>query len=183
VARALVELAPGPWVNFGVDASVAALPPRLRPGIGLRPGGERPDLEDLVVTLTGALYESVAAHARLGVGVAMDIGHHESYSRPLGIVADGARRLGDLPVLWVGVRCPLEVVWQRRQEMWGQERATADERLLDAVERWQEAVHAHGGYDLEVDTSRQSPSQCARAILTRLGEGPPGTAFARFAAT
>jgi chloramphenicol 3-O phosphotransferase len=31
----------GVWVNLGVDAWAAVTPARLRPGIGLRPGGER----------------------------------------------------------------------------------------------------------------------------------------------
>ena len=68
------------WVNLGVDASMCATPPRFRPGIGLRPGGERPDLEDIVVLLYAALYDSVAAHARLGVDVVVDVGQHDRYS-------------------------------------------------------------------------------------------------------
>ncbi len=34
------------WLNLGVDAFAGVTPRQLRPGIGLRPGGERPDLED-----------------------------------------------------------------------------------------------------------------------------------------
>ena len=45
IALALVEAQPGVWINHGVDASMAATPDGLLPGIGLRPGGERPDLE------------------------------------------------------------------------------------------------------------------------------------------
>jgi len=182
VARAVMDSATEPWVNLGVDASVAALPERLRPGIGLRPGGERPDLEDLVVVLYAALYESVARHARLGLNVVVDVCHHESYSRPLRILPDSARRLSGLPVLWVGVRCPLDVVWQRRDDTWGQRSQTAEDELHRAVERWQLAVHAHGEYDLEVDTSVLDPAQCARVVLSRVADGPPGSAFARLAA-
>jgi len=179
VARAVQDTIDGNWVNLGVDASRAWTPARLQPGVGLRPGGERPDLEDGVVQLYAALYESIAAHARLGLDVVVDVGHHESYSRPLHVLRDCARRLGGLPVLWVAVRCPLEVVWQRRAESWGQHRDRADEELCAAVERWQHAVHAHGGYDLEVDTSVLGPAECARAVGDRLAAGPPGTAFAR----
>jgi hypothetical protein len=35
----------------------------------------------------------------------------------------------------------------------GQKREAADETLLAAVELWQDTVHDHGGYDLELDTA------------------------------
>jgi chloramphenicol 3-O phosphotransferase len=54
IAHALQECGAGVWVNLGVDASTNSLPARLRPGIGLRPGGERPDLEGQVVPLYAA---------------------------------------------------------------------------------------------------------------------------------
>ena len=92
------DLAEEPWINLGVDAYVREMtPPRFRPGIGLRPGGERPDLEPFVAACYAALYESVAAHSRLGLNVVVDVGHHDSYSRPLGILADAARTLRGLP--------------------------------------------------------------------------------------
>ena len=55
------------------------IPARLRPGIGLRPGGERPDLEDAVVALFGALYAAVVAWSRSGLDVVVDVGHHDDY--------------------------------------------------------------------------------------------------------
>lgn len=41
--------------------------------------------------LDAALYESVASHSRLGPNVVVDVGHHDSYSRPLGILAGTGR--------------------------------------------------------------------------------------------
>jgi chloramphenicol 3-O phosphotransferase len=76
----------------------------------LRPGGERPDLEGLVPQLYAALYESIAAHSRLGLNVVVDVGHHDAYSKPLHILANCARRLVALPVLFVGVLCPIETI-------------------------------------------------------------------------
>src|SRR5688500_7789135 len=76
----------GRWINLGVDAQNRALPPSLLPGIGLRPGGERPDLEPDLPGLFFALYDSIAAHARQGFDVVADLGHHDFYSRPLGIL-------------------------------------------------------------------------------------------------
>jgi chloramphenicol 3-O phosphotransferase len=176
VARALQERGTGVWVNLGVDSSQRALPERYQPGIGLRPGGERPDLEPLVATLYAALFDSVAAHARAGVHVVLDAGLHDEYAEPLDIVPDAARRLRGLPVLLVGVRCPIEVIWDRRRATWGQAVEAADDELILAVERWQRAVHAGVTYDLEVDTSRSSPEHCAESITRRLS-GPPGTAL------
>jgi chloramphenicol 3-O phosphotransferase len=169
------------WVNLGVDTSMAQLPETLRPGIGLRPGGERPELEDLVVVLYHGLWESIAAHAGVGVNVVVDVGLHESYSRPRAIRRAGARRLQGLPVLLVGVRCPLDVIWARRAKSWGPS-GTPERQKTEAVERWQSEVHAGLTYDLEVDTAALTPAQCADLVAARIENGPPGDAFARLAA-
>lgn len=180
IARALQARGTGPWVNLGVDTSISQLPETLRPGIGLRPGGERPELEELVLMLYAALWESIAAHARLGLNVVVDVGLHESYSKPRNVRDDGARRLRGLPVLFVGVHCPLEVIWERRANSWGQAKPDRAE-VLEAVRRWQVAVHEGLVYDLEVDTAELSPSQCADRVATRIAHGPPGDAIGRLA--
>ena len=179
IARAIQETFDGPWMNLGVDAYVLCVTPeRYRPGIGLRPGGERPDVEALVPTFYAALYESVAAHSRLGLNVVVDVGHHEGYSTPLGILADAARRLEGVPAYLVGVQCPLDVIMQRRDA--GEEgrgsgyvTGTPDDPPPEPVRRWQREVHIPGIYDLEVDTSTSTPEQCAAAIQRRLQDGPP----------
>jgi chloramphenicol 3-O phosphotransferase len=38
----------GVWMNLGVDGFMQMTPARYLPGIGLRPGGERQDIEPLV---------------------------------------------------------------------------------------------------------------------------------------
>ena len=177
IAHALQDRGPGVWVNLGVDASTSALPERFRPGIGLRPGGERPDLEDLVVTLYAALWDSVAAYARPGLNVVVDVGIHDAYAAPHPMAREAARRLEGLPVLVVGVRCPVEVIWERRRASWGQGLREADDQAVAAVDRWQSAVHDSMDYDLELDTSSLSPAQCADAIVARLS-GPAGTCLA-----
>jgi chloramphenicol 3-O phosphotransferase len=78
IVAAMQEAFDGIWMNLGVDSYAEATPPRYRPGIGLRPGGERPNLEPVVKTLYAALYETIAAHSRLGLNVVADLGHHES---------------------------------------------------------------------------------------------------------
>ncbi|RUZ81060.1 chloramphenicol phosphotransferase [Mesorhizobium sp. M7A.F.Ca.US.006.01.1.1] len=167
VAKAIQERFDGVWINLGVDVYEQATPARYRPGIGLRPGGERPDLEALVPGLYAALYESIAAHSRLGLNVVADVGHHDAYSKPLQILADCARRLAGLPVLFVGVRCPIEIIMERRAASAadkGYVTGSADDPVPLPVRLWQEEVHRPGVYDLEVDTSLLSPIQCADAI-------------------
>jgi chloramphenicol 3-O phosphotransferase len=179
IAHEIQRTFSGPWINLGVDSSMRSIPEKLQPGIGLRPGGEWPDMEDLVIALYAGLYESIAAHVRIGINVVGDVGHHDSYSRALHILEDCAQRLSGMPVLFVGIHCPIEVIWQRRELSWGQRREEADEALLAAVERWQEAVHQPGTYDLELDTSQLSPAECAVIISDRLTNGLPGEAFER----
>ena len=170
----------GRWINLGVDAQNRALPPSLLPGIGLRPGGERPELEPDLPGLFFALYDSIAAHARQGFDVVADLGHHDVYSRPLGLLPACARRLAGLDVLFVGVHCPIEVIMARRN---------ADPQFYVGgvgvpapVQRWQDAVHVPGIYDLEVDTGAMSPEDCADAIERGLATGPL-QAFATLAAS
>ena len=144
-------------MNLGLDKFKKATPERFQPGIGLRPGGERPDLEPLVKTFYLALYQSIAAHSRLGVNVVVDATHHDHYSQPLGVLRDCARVVADLPVLFVGVRCPLDVIMQRRIATWGSS-YDADGSVPPPVRRWQVAVHRSHRYDIDVDTSTGQPT-------------------------
>ena len=184
IAEVIQATFDGPWMNLGVDVFARSVtPPRYRPGMGLRPGGERPDIEALLPALYGAFYDAVAAHSRHGLPVVADVGHHDDYSAPLGLLPRAARQLAGLPVLLVGVRCPIEVILQRRAA--GQPGRQGDYvtgrpggPIPEAVGRWQAEVHVPGIYDLEVDTSARTPTECAELIRTRLG-GPPPTAMDR----
>lgn len=183
IVAAIQASFPAPWLNLGVDVYVRQITPeQYRPGIGLRPGGERPDLEPFVVRCYAALYEAIAAHSRLGLNVVVDVGHHDAYSVPRDILADCARRLAGLPVLFVGVRCPIETIMARRNAgQPGREGSyltgTAEDPVPEPVRRWQHEVHRPGSYDLELDTSLLSPEECAARIRRRLEAGPEPTAF------
>jgi chloramphenicol 3-O phosphotransferase len=169
------------WLSFGVDAMADVIPSGLRPGIGLRPGGERPELEDVVVKLFEVLYAAVAAWSRAGINVVVDVGHHDDYSRPLGVLPRTAVLLQGLPAYFIGVRCPVEIVMARRDaapggaDSQGGRYVTSepDGSIPDVIFRWERAVHNPGTYDLEVDTSRSSPEACAAAIVRRVDEGAP----------
>lgn len=183
IARALQAASNRAWMVLGVDAVMRVTPKALHPGIGLRPGGEHPDLEPLVERSYLALYAATAAIAREGLDVAADVGHHNAYSRPLRLWPRCLARLEGLPVLVVGVRCPLEEIMRRRKGSAAHyARATAAEPVPAPVRRWQEAVHDPGLYDLEVNTARSSPQDCAEAILAALHEAPIQSAAQRIAA-
>jgi chloramphenicol 3-O phosphotransferase len=131
-------------------------------------------LEALIPTFYAALYDSIAAHSRHGLNVVVDVDHHDAYSRRLNTLRDGARRLIGLPVLVVGVRCPIEVIMERRG-------AKAGAQVPEPVLRWQQEVHHPGIYDMVVDTSAMSADQCAARIGDRL-RGPTGVAIEALAA-
>lgn len=74
------------------------------------------------------------------------------------------------------------MIWSRRRATWGQDRESVDDGVRAAVQLAERTTHAHGSYDLEVDTSVLSPQDCAALIAQRLADGPPGTGFHDLAA-
>lgn len=182
IAVAIQARFDGLWMNLGVDHFKQMTPARFQPGIGLRPGGERPDLEPVAVRLYRAMYEAIAAHSRLGINVVVDAVHHDCYSVPRRILPACAQQLRGLPVLFVGVRCPVEIAMQRRRATWGDHGYNQGGAVLDPVALWHEAVHTPGIYDVEVDTSMLRPDECADLIAICLADGPPQpSAFQRLA--
>jgi chloramphenicol 3-O phosphotransferase len=89
-------------------------------------------------------------------------------------------RLTGLPALFVGVRCPIDVLLERRRATWGVGRGE-DGSIPEPVSLWQDTVHTPGIYDMEVDTSMLSAEACAAQIRQRLEQGPPAAAFERLA--
>ena len=169
IARAIQRRLDGVWMNLGVDVYRQAVPDWLQPAIGLRPGGERRDIERHLPLLFAGLYESIAAQSRVGLDVVVDIGHHDAHSEPLHILQHSARRLVGLPVLVVGVRCPLPAILARRAAAEaGREgvydRAGTDGGIPASILAWQTQVHDPGIYDVEVDTGSMSPDACCSKI-------------------
>ncbi len=173
IAQVLVES--HGWVNHGVDRSMASTPPELQPGIGLRPGGERPDLEPEVGRLYRELWERVAALADAGGRVVVDVGLHRDYATDLDPWAIAAEALAGRWVLLVGVRCTPEAILDRRAASTGYLTASEAGEIPEPVRRWEAAVHDPGNYDIEVDTSRFTPGECADLILRRLETGRRGS--------
>lgn len=80
----------------------------------------------------------------------------------------------DVPVLFIGIQCPLPEVERRER--------TRTDRHAPSPPPLDEAVHAHGCYDLEVDTARYEPVQAARLVAEIIAQPPDPTAFDRLRA-
>ena len=75
-----------------------------------------------------------------------------------------------LVVYFVGVRCPLDVIGERERSRPG--------RFPGTARGHHEVCHAHGIYDVEVDTSVALPDECARQVYEVIANSSPD-AFAR----
>lgn len=164
VARAVQKLADEPWVRLGIDAFWSAIDGRwLEDGPHAAEGFRW--TEDATIVpgpvgqrLAAGMRAAVAACARAGNDLLVD----DVFVDPGWL--DGWRRELDGGVwLLVGVMAPLEALERREVErgdrIAGEARAQVN-RIHDGVE-----------YDLTVDTSRQSPDECARVILAALAAG------------
>ncbi|MFE3776456.1 chloramphenicol phosphotransferase CPT [Streptomyces sp. NPDC059122] len=154
LARALQDTLPRPWLTFGVDTFVDALPPSLTSapdGLTVGPDGEV-TVGPAFRRLESAWCQGVAAIARTGTGVIVD----EVF---LGGATGQARwraALDGLDVLWVGVHCDPEIAAAR-------ERARAD-RVPGMAAAQAELVHRGVRYDLTVDTGRMDAVGCAGRV-------------------
>lgn len=169
IATAIQNSFNGVWINLGVDSYMKMIPEKYQPGIGLRPGGERPDLEPIICTLYQALYESISAHSRLGINIVADVGHHDSYSASMNILASCTKILKDYPVLFVGVKCPIDEIMKRRENT-GYTSYAEDGTIPNPILLWQYVVHSHGIYDMEVDTSEMATGEILELINKNISE-------------
>ena len=156
IARCLQAVLPDPWLVFGVDTLIQAMPASSRmSGIEFAPGGEV-TVAPQFRTLEAAWIEGVAAMARAGARIIVD----EAFLGGAASQQRWRRALGSLPVLWVGVRCDGAVAA-------GREIARGD-RVTGMAAAQAELVHQGVGYDLEVDTTHTEALECARAIAARV---------------
>ena len=79
--------------------------------------------------------------------------------------------LVDMKVLFVGVKCSLDIVNERESKRAGRFPGTATSHF--------ERVHQHAIYDLEVDTRKASPAECAQKIIGVMNKPPNPSAFER----
>jgi len=165
IVSALQDILEEPFLDAGIDKFIWMLPrrylylPLWDEVLGLAteagPVGHR---------LMSGMHHTIAALSRTGNNVVAD---HVLVERAW--VEECARLFSALPALFVGVRCPLPVLEQRE--------AARKDRTLGQARAQFPLVHAHGIYDLEVDTSEASAEACALQIKGRLETKRPPDAF------
>ncbi len=172
VLRALQQVLDEPYLDAGIDKFIFMLPKRyldapLWHEVFKYTCRIPDDPLSLVIRagplghqLMAGMHRSIATLAEAGLNVLAD----HVLLEPAW-VRECAEMFGKFNALLVGIRCPLEVLEQR-------ERSRRDRTVGQARAQF-DLVHAHGVYDVEVDTSILSPMDCALQIKRRLQDGSP----------
>ncbi|WP_369370585.1 chloramphenicol phosphotransferase CPT [Promicromonospora sp. Populi] len=164
IARSLQDVLPGAWLSFSVDTLVDAMPARLTAGGdgiefaddgGVAVGQEFRALED-------AWIAGLVAMARAGAHLVID----DVFLGGAGSQRHWLDALGDVPTLWVGVRCDAEVAEERE--------AARGDRVAGMAAKQAGLVHDGVRYDLEVDTTHTESMDCARIIAAHLSTTTSG---------
>lgn len=183
LAHAIQLQRPEPWFHLALDQFRDGMPPAYRglnsppgtPGArglnvvpGMRAGEPVTHIEfgDVGRRMLHGMHQAIAAFADAGNNVIVD-----DLILDNATLSDYLQTLQQHWVLFVGVRAPLDVVTAREARRTGRFPGTASSHF--------EAVHAHGDYDLEVDTSQSSPDACAARVCELLETAMRPRAFAR----
>ena len=186
LAITLQQLLPDPWHHIALDQFRDGLGGRYRglnsppgtpgaQGLNVVPialGNERvTDVQfgELGKQVLRGMRRAIAAFACEGNNVIIDDLMFEPE-----FLRDYLEALKGFDVLFVGVRCPIEVVNAREAKRPGRFPGTATSHF--------DRVHRHCVYDIEVDTGNAKPRECAELIIARLNANQPADAFARLRA-
>jgi chloramphenicol 3-O phosphotransferase len=158
LARCLQAVLPQPWLTCGVDTFIQMMPAAMQAsesGIEVAADG---------TVSVGAEFRELEAAWRIGVGAMARAGARIIVDDVfLGGAASQQRwldALGDLPALWVAVRCDQDVAA-------GREIARGD-RVPGMAASQAKVVHEGVRYDVEVDTTRTEAIDCARIVAAAL---------------
>ena len=182
IAKALQEVMEGYYIRTGIEHFLDAAPDKIHassdgknPSIAegflwVFPDGDKRLSEMRVgpaaLKLWAGMHGSAAALAATGNDVIVDDVMFDSR-----VLQEAVNTLHTFNVLFVGVRCPFEVAERRERER--------GDRNQGLVKAHYDLVHAHGIYDLEVDTSTLTSMECANQIKDRLQNGPAPDALRR----
>lgn len=153
IARCLQAVLPQPWLTFGVDSLIEAMPSSMKSsdGIDFADDGQV-HTTDAFRRLDVTWGIGLAAMAHAGARIIIDevfLGQAASQDR-------WRSALDGLDVLWVGVRCDSGVA--ERREM------PRGNRVIGMARAQADLVHHGVSYDVEVDTATSDSTECARII-------------------
>jgi chloramphenicol 3-O phosphotransferase len=174
IARVLQDKMDEPYAHLLIEEFLPRLPARYLSGEHpegvrmeeTRDGGKYVVSGAVGERMVAGFYAAVAAVAGAGNNVIVDTLMGDPFD-----AAECARQLSSLDVLMVGVHCSLTILEER-------ERGRGD-RTPGLARGELTRVHKYADYDLEVDTSRKSPEECAAAIAIALRAGAGGVALAK----
>ncbi len=166
LANALQEKLSEPYMYVSIDNFFHLYPDRF-----LNPTNHKgvQVLKQLVPAVLSGLHRTVAALGQAGNNVLVDHLLQEE-----GSLQECVERWAGLDVLFVGVKCPLEIVEQREKERGDRNLGTARFQI--------ERVHIHDLYDIEIDTSELSVEECVTRIIEQVYDKPKESAFHKLAA-
>ena len=161
LAKVLQEKLEEPYIYVSMDNFINLYPEKY-----LNPTNQE-EMQitwQLILNVISGMTKSLAALAKTGNNIILD-----HLLREEGWLEDCVESWQGLDVLFIGLRCPLEVLEQREKER-------GDRNIGNA--RYQfDCVHQHGIYDLELDTSVLDVDECVNRIMLLIGEKPGETAF------
>jgi len=166
IAAALQERLKEPYMVLSLDNFFHLYPERF-----LNPTNqaEVDVLMSLASGIISGLHACVAVLARAGNNIVVDHVLEEK-----AWLQECVERWQDLDVLFVGVRCPLEIAEQREKDR--------GDRQIGLARYQFDRVHAHGVYDVELDTSVLSIEECVAGIIKALDDSHQPSAFQKLAA-
>lgn len=197
--RTFIDRADDVWLHIGVDMFLGTMlsrkfvdgGPRCDECLRMAPldpadpaGPAEMKLGPLGLPLIDAYHQMVAAAARSGQNVIID--HVPTTSPPL--LQRCAAALAGLPVLFVALKPPREVLMQRIDDrlpevikVLGPEQGViTNEGCKQASDFIFRGIFSHDCFDLVLDTAQLSPEAVVSAIFARLADGP-GRAMATIA--
>jgi len=154
--EAIQQTFPEPFLNMGLDRMIFALPKRYL---------ERPLWDDVLGKasragntghiLVRAMHHAILAAANQGMNIIAD---HVLVDP--GWVAECSHLFHTFPAWLIGLRCPLEVLEKREQDR--------NDRTLGQARLQFNRVHAHGLYDIEINTALLNPMEAALAVQAQM---------------
>ena len=160
IVHALQARLEEPYLEAGIDKFIWMLPERYL---------ERPLWDDVLGladkagetghALIHGMHHAIAALSKSGINVIADhVLVEPTWAK------ECVELFANLPAYLIGVQCPLDVLEQRER---GRKNRTFGQARLQYT-----VIHKFVVYDLEVDTSRSTPEECAQAIVQRI-KNPP----------